>query len=137
MLASDSPVPPQRILAWASRAAAGESRAWLSHVHGLAAYRAGDMENAKRAFKQSQGLPWESSGQLNELGLSLVAVREGQTKDARTRFDRARPMLYLPPAMQSHAGTTLLPDWLEFQILRPQIERALFDPPFPANPFAP
>ena len=129
VLASVSPVPPQRVLEWATRAAASRPASLALAHAGTCRISRGEMEAARGAFEQSSQLAWGDSGALNELGLSLIALREGRIEDVRDRFDRARLQLDRP-------GKTLLPDWLEFKLLRPQIEGPLYDRPFPANPFA-
>jgi eukaryotic-like serine/threonine-protein kinase len=136
MLADGPPVSPHLILEWASRAVKQETQvAWYAHAQGLAAYRAGDMETAKRALEDSERLPWNAGGALNQVALSLVDLREGRAESARARFDRARVPLDLPPTIRPLAGKIQLLDWLEFQILRPQIEGPLYDRVFPIDVF--
>ena len=63
MLAERPPVPPQLILKWATRAVKEEPQvAWFAHAQGLAAFRAGDMETARRALQESERLPWGEAG---------------------------------------------------------------------------
>ncbi len=137
MLADRPPVPPRVILEWASRALKREPRiAWFAHVKGLAAFRAGDMETARTALEESEQLPWNEARVLNQAALSLIDLREGHVDTARTRFDQARESLDPPPAIRQPSGKIHLLDWLEFQVLRPQIEGPIFDRVFPVDPFA-
>jgi hypothetical protein len=136
-LSQRPPVPPGRILQWASRAVQGEPRvAWVAHVKGLAALRAGDIETATVALQESEQFPWAQGRQLNEVALGLIDLRSGRAETARSRLDQARQTLDLPPTMQQSGGKILLLDWLEFQVLRPQIEGPIFDRVFPVDPFA-
>jgi RNA polymerase sigma-70 factor (ECF subfamily) len=57
------------------------------------------------------------------------------TAVARAQFDRARVALDRTPSVHSE-GAVLLPDWLEFQVLRSPIEPELLDQGFPADPSA-
>ena len=93
------------------------------------------METARRALEESERLPWNDARVLNQVALSLIDLREGHTETARTRYDRARLTLDLPPTVRSIAGKVQLLDWLEFQVLRPQIEGPLYDRVFPADVF--
>jgi hypothetical protein len=137
MLAEHPPVPPGLILDWTSRAVKAEPRvAWYAHAQGMAAFRAGDMAMARSAIEESERLPWGDSGLLNQVALSLFDLCEGRTLSARARLERASRVLDSPPLVRSIAGRVHLFDWLEFQILRRQIEEPLFDSLFPADPFA-
>jgi hypothetical protein len=137
MLADRSPVSPHLIFDWASRAVKQEPQvAWYAHAQGVAAFRAGDMETARRSLQESERLPWNDARVLNQAALSLIDLREGHTETARSRYDRARLTLDLPPAIRRIAGKVPLLDWLEFQALRPQIEGPLFDRVFPKDVFS-
>jgi tetratricopeptide (TPR) repeat protein len=136
MLADRSPVSPHFILDWASRAAKQEPQfAWYAHAKGLAAYRAGDMATARRALEESQRLPWDDASALNQVALCLIDLREGHADSARARFARARASLDPPPTIRRITSKAELLDWLEFQVLRPQIEGPLYDRVFPADVF--
>jgi hypothetical protein len=104
-------------------------------VQGLAALRAGEMETARRAALGSERLPWGDASILNMVALSLIDLREGHDEMARTRFDRAKATLNAPPRTRPAGRTIHLVDWLEFQVLRPQIEGPLVDRVFPTDVF--
>ncbi len=136
MLAGRPPVPPHRMLEWASLALKREPRvAWYAHAKGLAAFRAGDMQTARAALEESEQLAWNEARVLNQAALSLIDLREGHVDTARTRFDEARESLDLAPTIRPASGKIQLLDWLEFQVLRPQIEGPIFDRVFPVDPF--
>jgi hypothetical protein len=136
-LADKPPVPPARILAWASKAATTEpGLAWFAHARGIAAIRAGDMALARRAVEESERLPWGFQF-LKQLALSLIDVREGRADSARTRLERARDELGPPRSGGTIAGRHNLLDVLEFQVFCPQIEGPLFDRVFPTDVFTP
>jgi serine/threonine protein kinase/Tfp pilus assembly protein PilF len=136
MLADRPPVSPHLILEWASRAVKQQPQvAWYAHAQGLAALRAGDMETARRALEESARLPWNDGSALNLVAQALIDLREGRAETARARFDRARASLDLPPALGRIAGKLPLMDWLEFQVLRPQVEGPLYDRVFPTDVF--
>jgi tetratricopeptide (TPR) repeat protein len=137
MLAHDPPVPPERIVKWSDRIVKQEpGYAWFVHARAMAALRAGDIRTATKAADQSKRLPWENTDAINDLVLSLIELREGRKVEARDRFERARPLLDHRPAIRPTAGTIQLLDWLEFLVLRPQIEGPLYDGGFPKDPFA-
>jgi eukaryotic-like serine/threonine-protein kinase len=136
MLADRSPVAPELILEWANRAVIQEPQAaWYAHAQGLAAFRAGDIKIARRSLQESERLPWTDARALNQVAFSLIDLREGHTETARSRYDRASLTLDLPPPVPSIGGRVQLLDWLEFQVLRPQIEGPLYDRAFPSDVF--
>jgi tetratricopeptide (TPR) repeat protein len=137
MLAHDPPVPPERIVKWSDRIVKQEpGYAWFVHARAMAALRAGDIRTATKAADQSKRLRWENTDAINDLVLSLIELREGRKVEARDRFERARPLLDHRPAIRPTAGTIQLLEWLEFLVLRPQIEGPLYDHGFPKEPFA-
>jgi tetratricopeptide (TPR) repeat protein len=136
-LAHDPPVPPERIAKWSDRILKQEpGSAWFFHTRAMAALRAGDIRTATQAAEQSKRLPWGNTDAINDLVLSLVELREGRKLEARDRFERARLLLDHRPAIRPTTGAIQLRDWLEFLVLRRQIEAQLYDRNFPADLFA-
>jgi tetratricopeptide (TPR) repeat protein len=136
MLAERPPVPADRIVEWASRALKQEPNvAWYAHARALALLRAGDMEAASAAALAAKRIPWGSASALHDVALGMINLRRGHADLARDVFERARASLDRPVAQRPVAGQVMLLDWLEFQILRSQIEGPLFDAVFPADPF--
>ena len=140
MLAERPPAPPARILDWASRAVKEEPGvAWFAHAQGMAAFRAGDMETARGAIEESERLPWNVARALNQIALSLIDLREGHTETARSRYDRPSESLaertFSLRSVAFAFGNGHPLDWLEFQVLRPQIEGPLYDRDFPTDVF--
>ena len=129
-------VPPDRIVAWARRAAAAQPRfAWYAHVQALAFLRAGDDEAATRSVELSKSLGWSRGGQaLNDLVAAMIQRRQGRAALALESFDRIRSVFDRAPSVHTESELVLT-DWLEFQVLRSQIEGPLRDAVFPADPF--
>ena len=64
----------------------------------------------------------------------MIDVSEGRAVPALTRFERLKGNF--DPVPSTHTESALmLTDWLEFQILKAQIELPLLDAAFPENPF--
>jgi len=136
-LAESPAVPPNRIVTWASRAVERQPRfPWVVHVQALAFLRAGDDDAARKSVELSRTLGWNGGGKaLNDLVEGMIQNRQGRTAGARERFERVRAVFDRAPSAHFDVDV-LLTDWLEFQVLRPQIEGPLLDAVFPANPFA-
>jgi tetratricopeptide (TPR) repeat protein len=136
MLAHDPPVPPEQIVSWSNRTLTQEPRyAWYFHAKAMAAFRAGDIETTRRAVEESERRPWDA-GVFNDVVQSLIELRQGHAVEARKRFERAVLTLDRPPAIRPTSGQIQLLNWLEFLVLRPQIEGPLRDHEFPNDPFA-
>ena len=139
-LSPEITVPPRQLMEWALRAVKGNPTAWYYYTQALAAVRTGDMAAAARAVEDSQGMPWTKSRALDDLVLCLIDLRQGRKSQARQRLDRAAKSLSrFPPTAGvglDPEGKVNLIDWLEFQLLRRELERALYDHEFPADVFA-
>ena len=89
MLAHDPPAPPEQIVSWSNRTLTQEPRyAWYFHAKAMAAFRAGDIETARRAIEESERRPWDA-GVINDVVHSLIELRQGHAVEARKRFERA------------------------------------------------
>jgi len=136
-LAERPAVPPDRIVAWANRAVERQPRfAWYVHVQAMASLRAGDYEAAIKSVESSRRLGWSGGGQaLNDLAAAMIDSRQGRHALALKQFERVRDVFDRIPSAH-FAAVVVLSDWLEFQVLRPQVEGPLLDAVFPADPFA-
>jgi tetratricopeptide (TPR) repeat protein len=136
MLAEPPAVEPERGVAWAKSAVERQPRfAWFSHVLALAHLRAGDNDAARATVDLSRSLGWSSGGQsLNDLVALMIDRRQGQAPRALEQFDRIKGVLNRTPRAHLE-NDPMRTDWLEFQILRGEIEGPLLDAVFPADPF--
>jgi len=135
-LAERPAVPPDRIVAWANRAVQRARGPHYFHVQAVASLRAGDNEAASESVESSRRLRWNAGGQaLNDLVVGMIQNRQGRAALAREQFERVKAVFDRTPSA-SLGDAVLLTDWLEFQVLRPQIEGPLLDTGFPADPFA-
>jgi hypothetical protein len=128
-------VAPSRVVEWAKLASEQMRAPWSFHVLGLAYLRAQDFEAAKQAIDRSKQVSW-SAGALDDLADCLLLHRMGKTAEARDLFVRANSSLERPPETVETLRGLPLTDWLEYQVLRPQLERLQFDSSWPADPFA-
>ena len=64
----------------------------------------------------------------------MIQRRRGRAAVALQSFDRIRPIFDHAPSVHTESELVLT-DWLEFQVLRSQIEGPLRDAVFPADPF--
>jgi tetratricopeptide (TPR) repeat protein len=137
VLAERPAVPPDRIVAWARRATAAQPRfAWYAHVQAMALLRAGDDEAAMKSVERSRTLAWAAGGQaLNDLAAAMIHRRQGRAAVAIEQFERTRPVRDRIPVAHADTSELILGDWLEFQVLRGQIEGPMRDAVFPADPF--
>ncbi len=135
---ADRPViPPGRVVEWASRAVSGQPRfAWYAHVQAMAFLRAGDDEATTRTLELSRSLGWTGGGQaLNDLAGAMIQRGRGRDVVALEQFERVRRLFDRVPSVHADSAVVLT-DWLEFQVVRSQIEGPLRDAVFPADPFA-
>jgi hypothetical protein len=101
----------------------------------MAYLRAGDYDAAKESVELSRTLGWNTAGQaLNDLVSAMIDRVQGRAASAMEQFERLKGIFDRKPSAHVD-GTPMLTDWLEFQILRGQIEGPLLDAVFPADPF--
>jgi serine/threonine protein kinase len=137
MLDERPAVPPGRIVAWAGRAVEERPReAWPAHTQAMAFLRVGDNEAARKSVGISKSVPWNTGGQaLNQLAEVMIKQRQGRIAEAREQFRPVTAVFDGAPDVRA-TGAVVLNEWLEFQVLRRQIEGPLEDAVFPADPFA-
>lgn len=137
MLAEYPPVAPDRFVLWANRAIEKEpNTAWFAHVQTMALFRAGELESAAKSHEVSRRLGWSPGGRaLNEVLTAMLERRRGHGSSAMTAFAAARVVFASAPTVHN-LSDLVLTDWLEFEILRKEIEGPLEDAVFPDDPFA-
>ena len=136
-LAPGAVAAPADLVRWGERAARGDPSPWVLHALGLTYLRAGRPLDAIRLLEKSAAAPdWD--GQVtNWLSLALAHRALGHDAEVRRWSDRAVAMLdHTPPAVFDEAGRLRMPDWLEAQVLRRELEATVPDRDFPADPFA-
>ena len=102
----------------------------------MAFLRDDDDEAATKSLELSTSLGWSRGGQaLNDLIAVMIQSRKGFAGLALEPFERIRMVFDRVPRGQFDPDVVLT-DWLEFQVLRSQIEGPLRDAVFPADPFA-
>ncbi len=138
MLAEPPAVVPEQIVSWARNAVASQPRfGWYAHVLAMAYLRAGNYDAAKESVELSRTLGWNVGGQaLNDLVSAMIDRVQGRAASAMEQFERSERPIFDRNTGAHVDGTPMLTDWLEFQILRRQIEGPLLDAVFPADPFA-
>jgi hypothetical protein len=136
VLAERPVVLPDRIVEWARRATAEQPQAaWYAHVQAMALLRAGDDEAATKALGSSRALGWSIGGQAtNDLVAAMIQWRQGRAAVALEQFERVRTIFDRTPSVHV-VSEMMLTDWLEFHVLRSQVEGPLRDAVFPADPF--
>ncbi len=65
----------------------------------------------------------------------MIQWRQGRAAVALEQFERVRTIFDRTPGVHV-VSEIMMTDWLEFQVLRAQIEGPLRDAVFPADPFA-
>jgi tetratricopeptide (TPR) repeat protein len=130
-LAEGAVADPARPVAWAEPPSERRPVPWFSHAVGAAQYRAGQFDEAVRAFRKSQALAPTWPGQcMNDAFLILAHARLGQSDDARRFLEKTDRWLADADrdlaAEQVGFPRRIFPaDWLIVQVLRREAARAL------------
>jgi tetratricopeptide (TPR) repeat protein len=155
-LGPQEPATAGRLVALAERLSAVQPRHWVLHGYGACCYRAGRYDQAVAALQASLADgPWPGDA-MNWLMLALAHHRLGHADESRRWLEKAAGWLARadaavtdhrrsfdeywrlddPPADSPQA--IHLHDWLCSRVLRREAEALiLYDPIFPADPFAP
>jgi WD40 repeat protein/tetratricopeptide (TPR) repeat protein/tRNA A-37 threonylcarbamoyl transferase component Bud32 len=139
----DPIVEPEQVLRWAEAAVEHDRLPWYLHVLGAAHYRAGHLDQAIRHLEEAEAGYAKSTvgevGQIQDrLVLAMAHERSGHVAQARALLADARRTWGRIEATKTD-GAVVLPstDWLPLQLLRCEAEvLILYDPVFPADPFA-
>jgi tetratricopeptide (TPR) repeat protein len=138
-LARDPVVEPEQVVRWAEQAVASDRNAWYLHALGTAHYRAGHLDEATKRLEESNAGTWPEEGKAqNRLILAMAYQRLDQVKKARAELDQVMEWWKaLEAAKTGDAVVMPTTDWLALQVLRREAEAVvLYDPVFPAEPFA-
>ena len=132
-------VEPGQATRWAKLAVASGQVPWNLHVLGLAHYRAGHYDEAIHRLEESIAGDWGEEGKAqNQLVLAMAHQRLGHAAKARALLDEVGRSWKGVEARKTD-GAVAMPatDWLPLQLLRREAESIiLYDPIFPADPFA-
>jgi tetratricopeptide (TPR) repeat protein len=132
-------VEPEQVIRWAELAVAREKRPWYLSTLGMSHYRAGHLDEAIRLLTDPSIVDWGVVATIQTpLILAMVYQRRGESVRARELLDQAERS-WQGVERTKIDGAVGLPvtDWLEFQLLRREARALiLYDPIFPANPFA-
>ncbi|QEH31955.1 Serine/threonine-protein kinase pkn5 [Aquisphaera giovannonii] len=134
-LSARTPLPPERPLDWARRFFEKDPTPWSAHVLALAAFRAGDLVETRRALAESRQRGWDAQ-HLNDLIEAAIDLRGGSSVAAARTFASVRPWMAGPPGYGPVVGRGSITDWVELRVLGPQVELPLLDRSFPTHPFA-
>ncbi len=132
-------VEPRQVIRWAEHAVASTLNAWYLHALGLAHYRAGQFVEAIHRLEESNAGNWNEEGKMqNRLVLAMAHHRLRHTAQSRALLDEVeRWWKGVEDAKTGGAVAFALTDWLPLQVLRREAKAlVLYDPVFPANPFA-
>jgi WD40 repeat protein len=124
-LIADPGVETTRAVKWAEVAVAkGKSPGHL-HAAGLAYYRAGQLDKARDTFREALKGSWVGQV-LNQLALGMVEHKLGKDKAARELLDAARKWQQaVERAKKDGYVNVMIPDWVEFNVLMPELEALL------------
>jgi len=119
---------------WAESALAKQRNPWHLHAAGLAYYRAGQVEKAKQTLQESLKGSWGGSF-LNQLVLGMVEHKLGNDQAARDLLDQARKWQQLVESRKLNGAVgVVVPDWLEFNVLMPELEALFAESPRETKP---
>jgi tetratricopeptide (TPR) repeat protein len=140
VLTADPVVEPEQIIRWAEQAVRHGGQPWHLHVLGAAYYRAWRLDEAIKCLEKSNtrysGI--DDYKLQNRLVLAMAHQRLGHSQQARALLDRVHRSWERVQASRTDGAVSLFSvDWLALQLLRREAEAViLYDPIFPADPFA-
>jgi tetratricopeptide (TPR) repeat protein len=135
-------VEPEQVIRWAEQANT-ERLPWRLGAVGAAYYRAGQFDQAVRLLEESNRAYTEGQYPLNpdlQNGplLALAQMRLGHDQSARDLVRKVRQAVMRVEGASTDGAVSLnSTDWLPLQLLLSEAEAViLYDPVFPADPFA-
>ncbi len=138
-LTSESVIDPGTVIRWAGQAVASDKNPWYLHSLGVAHYRADHLDEAIKLLEESDARDWSREGKAQSRLLEAMAHhRKGHRPQARALLVAVQHWWKSIAATQSD-GAVAMPttDWLPLQLLLREAEAViLYDPVFPADPFA-
>jgi eukaryotic-like serine/threonine-protein kinase len=136
-------VDPEQVIRWAEATLRRGRPPWHLHVVGAAHYRAGHLEQAIKWLEESNAaFATYTSGDnyklQNRLVLAMAHERSGRAAQARAMLAEVHRLCQRIEAAKTDDAVPLpTVDWLPLQVLRREAEAViLYDPIFPADPFA-
>jgi tetratricopeptide (TPR) repeat protein len=140
---TESGVEPAQVIRWAEFAVHEQSLPWYLSILGAAYYRAGQFEQAIQCLEKSNRAYvarkyGEDTDLANGLMLALAQMRLGRIPAARDSMRKFRLALKRVEDNKTDGAVSLsTTDWLPLQLLCCETDALiLYDPVFPANPFA-
>jgi tetratricopeptide (TPR) repeat protein len=140
ILSADSRVPKSKCIEWAERAASQKKTLGPRTLHtaAMAHFRAGNLNKARQAVQQSKRRGWKAHA-LNWIALGLVEHKAGNLEAAKAQLQKVRDWIKQTEKTRGKRDSPplLLADWLELNVLLPELERALSAPTAGSNGKAP
>jgi WD40 repeat protein/tetratricopeptide (TPR) repeat protein len=128
-LAEGPRVDRAQIIKWGELAVSKERRPWYLHAAGMAYYRAGQLDKARETLQVALKGAWGCQV-LNQLALGLVEHKLGNDKAARDLRDAARKWRQdVERGKTNGYVNVMVPDWVEFNVLMPELESLLAKSP--------
>jgi serine/threonine protein kinase/tetratricopeptide (TPR) repeat protein len=126
-LAPQPVMPPAEMVLRSHQVVKNNANAWHLHALALAHFRAGEYDLAIQRARESDTMLWHAPARAqNWLLLALAHQRLGHTDEARSWQDRA--LQAIEQEIPANTGSRLsvpVPDWLEAEVLRREVEAAL------------
>jgi tetratricopeptide (TPR) repeat protein len=143
ILAPEPAVEPEQVIRWAESTLRNSRPTWYLHALGAAHYRAGHFDEAIKWINESKAAfsrvkSGDNYNLQNSLVLAMANERLGHAAQARALLAEVQRLWERIEAAKTD-GAVSMPtvDWLPVQVLRREAEAViLYDPVFPADPFA-
>ena len=140
---ADSGIEAGQVVRWVDQAVKDNRTPWYLHALGAAHFRASQLDQAIKSLEESNAAyrarqDDRDSDLQNRLVLAMAQQRLGNAAQSTRLVTRWQESLRSVEAARNDGAVSLnSTDWLPLQILRREAEaRILYDPVFPANPFA-
>ena len=141
--ATEPVVEPEQVIRWAESALRDGNLPWYLNVLGAADYRAGQFDQAIKRLEESNrayvaGGYAADPDLANGLMLAMAQMLLGHSQAARDSMRKFQQALERVEGAKTDGAVSLsTTDWLPTQLLRREAEALiLYDPVFPADPFA-
>ena len=116
---------------WAETATAKQRNPWFLNAAALVYYRAEQWHKAKETLQEALKAPWHCHV-LNQLALGMVEHKLGNDETAKDLLEAARKwQKTVESQKQNGYVNVLLPDWIEFNVLLPELEALVGHIKFP------
>ncbi len=133
-LAADARLEKGQAIKWGEAGIGKQPRPWTLHAAGLAHYRAGQLDKAKETLQEALKGGWAAHC-LNQLALGMVEHEMGNDEAAEKHLKAVRTWQQaIEKSKQNGYVNVQVPDWVEFNVLLPQLEALLAREPRPVKP---